>query len=79
MSAEFITTLKNAVPAKYHKLVDKVKNGSLKAAVKLKCLDCCGFETQAKKEVRLCNIQECSLWAFRPYKPKGVSLKVVSP
>ena len=43
----------------------KAINGSLKAAVKLHCLECSGG---SKKEVALCGIKRCSLWAFRPYK-----------
>lgn len=47
------------------KTVDKAIKGSFKAAIKLKCLDCtCGDIV----EIRQCEIVECSLWAFRPYK-----------
>ncbi len=51
-----------------HAAVDKAAAGSLKAAVKLKCLDCSGGY---KKEVSLCEIKECALWHFRPYQKRG--------
>jgi hypothetical protein len=52
-------------PKALHGKVNRAANGSLKAAVALKCLDCSGG---SKKEVALCAIKECSLWSFRPYK-----------
>lgn len=74
-----VEVLAKVVPEKYIKVLNRVKQGSMKAAVKLKCLDCCGFE---KKEITLCNIQECSLWSHRPYQPRVVNratpLEVVS-
>jgi hypothetical protein len=51
-----------------HSKVDRAAAGSVKAAVALKCLDCSGL---SKKEVHLCPIKECPLWAFRPYQ-RGV-------
>lgn len=62
--------------AKLQKTIDKACSGSMKAAVKLKCLDCCGWE---KMEVAQCQAKECSLYNFRPYKRPSVvtSLDVV--
>ena len=51
--------------SRFSSLVDKIKKGSMRAAVQLNCLQCCAFQT---KEVRLCGCQECPLWAFRPYQ-----------
>jgi hypothetical protein len=46
-------------------LIAKVENGSMAAAVKLKCLDCSGW---VKAEVRDCVIRECPLYPVRPYQ-----------
>lgn len=57
----------------HNKLVEAVLKGSLKAAIKLKCIDCCCGD---KKEVSLCTSYTCPLYRFRPYQklPKeGVS------
>ena len=35
--------------------------------IKAKCLDCCCWSVD---EVRHCPSQMCSLWKYRPYKPK---------
>ena len=57
--------LNSIVPEKYKPIVKRVVKGSMSAAVKLKCLDCCNYQTI---EVKLCECRECSLWAFRPYQ-----------
>ena len=46
-------------------LVDQIEAGRLAAAVKLNCLECCCYVT---KEVRLCVVTQCPMWAFRPYQ-----------
>ena len=51
--------------AELSKAIAKAGNGSLKACIKLKCLDCTNWE---KKEVALCQATECPLWNVRPYK-----------
>lgn len=53
---------------KYNGTVQKLISGSLKAAVKLKCLDCC---CQQRVEVAKCTSIGCPLWNFRPYKNKN--------
>lgn len=50
---------------KYMHLVDKMAKGSLKASLKLKCLDCGNFQTQ---EVKFCECYSCPLHAIRPYQ-----------
>ena len=45
-------------------VVDKAERGSFKAAVALKCLDCCAFQ---RAEVAACEITACSLHHLRPY------------
>lgn len=47
------------------KTVEKARNGSLKARIKLKCLDCCNWQ---KVEVAVCECDDCPLWDVRPYK-----------
>jgi hypothetical protein len=59
-----LTILNNITPERFKKVADRVKKGSMKAAIQLKCLDCCDYQTV---EVRNCTCNECSLWAFRPY------------
>ncbi len=49
------------VPAEYKTLAERVARGSLKAAVKLKCLDCCCYQMA---EVRQCTCTSCPLWGF---------------
>lgn len=65
--ADIIAALKKTVPEKYHNVVDKAAAGSLKAKVKLKCLDCVAYQ---KKEIALCTLTDCGLWTVRPYKDK---------
>lgn len=59
------------VPEQYRHLVAKVKAGSMKSALKLKCLDCSAWDI---KEVRMCVCTGCSLFPFRP----GANKKVVA-
>jgi hypothetical protein len=46
-------------------LIDRIEGGSMAAAVKLKCLECCCF---VRQEVRDCVITDCALYPFRPYQ-----------
>jgi hypothetical protein len=46
-------------------LIDKMEQGSLAAAVKLKCLECSCW---VRQEVRDCVITDCALYPFRPYQ-----------
>lgn len=47
------------------KVVNKTIGGSMRNAVKLKCLDCTNIQPI---EIKNCSCMECPLWAFRPYK-----------
>lgn len=51
--------------ARFLPLVDKIEQGSMKAALKLMCLQCVDYDT---KEVAMCNCTSCPLHIFRPYK-----------
>lgn len=59
-----LTILGNITPDRFKPVADRVKKGSMKAAIQLKCLDCCDYQTA---EIRNCTCNDCSLWAFRPY------------
>jgi len=59
------------VPQQYRHLIDKIRKGSMKSALKLKCLDCSAWDI---KEVRQCVCTGCSLFPFRP----GANKKVVA-
>lgn len=54
---------------KYSKTIERYKNGSLKAAVKLKCLDCSNWQPG---EVAQCQVEDCFLYSHRPYKRPSV-------
>lgn len=49
----------------YKKTLEKYSKGSLKAAIKLKCLDC---SCNQREEVRDCRVSNCALFPFRPYQ-----------
>ena len=57
--------MRKGVPERFLPVIEKVEAGSRTAAVQLKCLDCCCWQTA---EVRKCECFGCSLWAFRPYQ-----------
>lgn len=46
--------------------VEALKSGSMKAAISLKCLDCCNGQMD---EVRHCTAIGCPVWPLRPWKP----------
>lgn len=43
----------------YSKVASEAASGSFPAILKLKCLECCGWD---KKAVRDCEIRSCALW-----------------
>jgi hypothetical protein len=47
-------------------IISQAEKGSLPAAIKLMCLDCCCWE---RKEIRDCVIVGCPLYPHRPYQP----------
>lgn len=53
---------------RYYNLMNKFEAGSMKAAISLQCLQCCGGEAV---EVRNCEIKSCSLWLLRPWKAEN--------
>jgi hypothetical protein len=65
ISLEIVESMKKHFPENLHSTIDKAAAGSMKAAIKLNCIECSGF---VKKEVALCQIQTCPMWTYRPYK-----------
>lgn len=60
--------LRQTTPERWRPLVNKLsQQGSMRAAVALKCLDCTAFQPV---EIKLCTCTSCPLYAFRPYKGK---------
>lgn len=57
--------LRDATPKKYWKLIDQIESGSNVACIKLKCLECSGWQT---KEIRLCPVKTCANHSRRPYQ-----------
>lgn len=53
------------VPEKYKGLANRLAQGSLKAGIKLKCLDCSAW---VSKEVRNCQVNSCPLFPIRPFQ-----------
>ena len=49
---------------RYKKMVVRAEGspGSKKAAIRLKCLECCNW---SESEVAKCHIKSCALWEFR--------------
>ena len=60
-----------SLPVKYHNLVNLAEKGSLKAAIKLKCLDCSCYQPT---EIKYCTITGCSLFPHRPFKNSGQNI-----
>lgn len=57
-----INAVRQAIPGR-DKLVDRLAKGSMKAAIRLMCIDCtCGMVG----EITNCPIISCPLWNFRP-------------
>jgi len=66
---EHFEELRKFIPKRFHSLIASIANGSRAAAVKLNCLQCCGYAT---KEVKICTSKKsCPLWLFRPYQTKA--------
>lgn len=69
------TSLKALVPAKMQqsleKTLRKAATGNMKSAIRLKCMDCSGWN---REEVRECLVTDCSLHSIRPFKNGSISL-----
>jgi hypothetical protein len=60
-----LPVLRSYTPAKFQPLVDRIEDGSIRAAVKLKCLECSSYQVE---EIRLCTVTGCPLHSVRPYQ-----------
>jgi len=54
-------------PDSFHKTIERARNGSLTAAIKVNCAQCVGFE-HISAFVGGCSTKDCSLYPFRPYQ-----------
>ena len=70
-----VDLLKRQYAPSVHKAIDRAASGSMKAAIKLKCLDCVCYQ---KKEVTLCETVDCPLWVFRPYQDKQENARILA-
>lgn len=52
---------------RFNKYVERLKRGSLKAAIALKCIDCCNGSFS---EVRNCELTDCALYELSPLTGK---------
>jgi len=61
----------NYVEKNFPRLASKFRKAfegnSKSAAIKAKCLDCCGYQ---RAEVAACTAEHCPLWPYRPYQTK---------
>ena len=57
--------LRQAVPERFLPAVDQAEKGSLRAALKLACLECSGYQIS---EVKFCPVAACALYPHRPYQ-----------
>lgn len=60
-----LVDLKEKTPESYVSLVEKIAAGSMRAAVRLNCLQCSNYQ---RIEIKECNCTGCPMFAFRPYQ-----------
>lgn len=56
-----------STPKEYKDLAEKAAEGSMKATIKLHCLQCCCYQSA---EVRACNVKTCGWWDWLPRDEK---------
>jgi hypothetical protein len=56
---------KDEETARFLPVVEAARKGSIKAAIKLQCLDCSNWQPQ---EIRECVIESCPMFPHRPYQ-----------
>jgi hypothetical protein len=57
-------------PLAYRSVVKAAQEGSLRAAIKAKCLDCSNFQ---REEIKYCQVVDCALYPIRPYQESSAS------
>lgn len=65
--AHIFAAMLKEYPRQLHVKINRIRKGSMKAAIAVKCLDCSGFYG---REVKWCPCKTCALWVFRPNQPK---------
>lgn len=68
---EWIAAIRGRMDKKFHKLILKAANGSKKARIKLKCLDCSG---ETISEIKNCKLMTCGIWLDRPYQTTNLTI-----
>ncbi len=63
--ADTFGQLRKAVPERFLPVVDQAEKGSLRAAIKLNCLECSGYQLV---EIKLCVVTSCAMYPHRPYQ-----------
>ncbi len=63
--AETFAELRRQAPERFSPLVAQAEKGSLRAALKLKCLECSSYQSS---EVKQCPVIGCALFPQRPYQ-----------
>jgi hypothetical protein len=66
--ARTFADLRKLSPPRYLPLVDQAEKGSLRAAIKLNCLECSNFQVS---EVKSCPVVFCAMFPHRPYQGSG--------
>lgn len=62
------TKVANIKKKRYLRYIDRLEGGSCKAAIALKCLDCCNGSFS---EVRQCGMDDCELYSLSPLTRKS--------
>ena len=57
--------MRKLVPERFWPVVNHAEKGSLRAATKLKCLDCSAYQPV---DIKQCPITACGLFPYRPYQ-----------
>jgi hypothetical protein len=63
--ASTFAEMRKRVPERFLPAVDQAEKGSLRAAIKLTCLECTAYQPG---EIKLCTITACALFPHRPYQ-----------
>lgn len=66
---ERVAQAKRLMPSKTAVFYMAYQQGRASAAIKAKCLDCCGMEDVSNR-IRDCEASGCPLWRVRPYQDK---------
>jgi hypothetical protein len=68
---EIFDVLEKMAPTRFLRTIEKAREGSIKSAIKIKCVECVGFEDMSNR-IRECNTTSCALWLHRPYQSATV-------